>query len=33
MWRDLLPFIVYALGSAFFLAGSVITIGQKLGWW
>jgi hypothetical protein len=29
---ELLPYLLYALGSLLFLAGSLVTIGQKAGW-
>jgi len=33
MVRELLPYLLYAAGSIFFVLGSVVSIMQKLGRW
>lgn len=32
MAREVLVLVLYAAGSCFFLAGSVVALGTKLGW-
>ena len=33
MTKELLPYLLYTAGSALFLLGSLVSIGQKLRWW